>query len=196
MLRIKIKVMKKILFVLPVLVLIAAGCNSSYQAQTTAPAPVVENTNPSPTPSAEPTATPFPTTANNPAAAQAPSMAPEANQTKPPQATIVLKLGSDASHGQYLTATNGMTLYTSSKDSANVSNCTGACASNWPPYTTPTATLLGGVPGISASVAAIVRADGSKQITYKGLPLYFWASDQKPGDTTGDGIGGFAIAKP
>ena len=34
----------------------------------------------------------------------------------------------------------------------------------------------------------IARVDGSKQLAYKGKPLYTWAKDQKPGDKTGDGV--------
>lgn len=32
----------------------------------------------------------------------------------------------------------------------------------------------------------IVRADGARQVAYKGKPLYFYKGDQKPGDRTGD----------
>ncbi|MEO8186844.1 MAG: hypothetical protein ABI580_05700, partial [Burkholderiaceae bacterium] len=41
------------------------------------------------------------------------------------------------------------------------------------------------------------RDDGAKQWAYKGQPLYQWANDKKPGDKTGDGVGGvWKIAKP
>jgi predicted lipoprotein with Yx(FWY)xxD motif len=33
------------------------------------------------------------------------------------------------------------------------------------------------------------------QVTSAGLPLYYWQGDAKPGDTTGDGVNGFSIAK-
>jgi len=32
-------------------------------------------------------------------------------------------------------------------------------------------------------------------VTYNGHPLYSWTGDYSPGDTTGQGIGGFSIAK-
>src|SRR5581483_2981787 len=35
----------------------------------------------------------------------------------------------------------------------------------------------------------IDRADGSKQVTYNGMPLYYWQGDKAPGDTTGQGVG-------
>jgi len=38
------------------------------------------------------------------------------------------------------------------------------------------------------------RADGSIQVTYVGLPLYYWVKDTKAGDVTGNGVGGFSVA--
>ena len=34
------------------------------------------------------------------------------------------------------------------------------------------------------------RTDGTKMWAFKGMPLYLWIKDTKPGDTTGDGVGG------
>ena len=42
---------------------------------------------------------------------------------------------------------------------------------------------------------AITRDDGSLQVTYKGLPLYFFHSDSKPGDTNGN-YTGWSLVKP
>ena len=36
----------------------------------------------------------------------------------------------------------------------------------------------------------IDRKDGTKIWAYKGWPLYLWIKDTKPGETTGDGVGG------
>jgi hypothetical protein len=41
--------MKKLLFALPIIALLAAGCNSSQQASVKTQAPVTQNTNPTPT---------------------------------------------------------------------------------------------------------------------------------------------------
>lgn len=91
-----------------------------------------------------------------------------------------------------LVGPNGMTLYTFDKDVAGdgQSVCNGACATNWPPLTATSAPA-----GEGYSLAQ--RADGSKQVAYKGKPLYYWIKDGKPGDKTGDGVNNlWRTAKP
>ncbi|MFD2261151.1 hypothetical protein [Chelativorans composti] len=38
--------------------------------------------------------------------------------------------------------------------------------------------------------SVIKRKDGTSQWAYNGKPLYLWAGDKKPGETSGDGVGG------
>ncbi|TXK83834.1 hypothetical protein [Paenibacillus sp. N3.4] len=96
-------------------------------------------------------------------------------------------LGTKADLGTYLTDAKGMTLYYFDKDTKGVSNCAGDCLNKWPlfyadPISAPT--------GVNASdFGTIVRADGSKQTTYKGFPLYYWAADKHRGDTLGQNVG-------
>jgi predicted lipoprotein with Yx(FWY)xxD motif len=98
--------------------------------------------------------------------------------------------------GDFLTAANGYTLYTFSKDSAGVSNCTGDCLTNWPAFTVGAADRLAADDPIKGKLETIKRDDGSLQVTYNGLPLYYFKNDKVPGDTTGDGVGGsWAVAK-
>jgi predicted lipoprotein with Yx(FWY)xxD motif len=93
----------------------------------------------------------------------------------------------DVTKGKYLTDFAGMTLYVFDKDTTpNESSCYGACAKAWPFYTSG-ATAQKQLP---AHIAMIVRTDGSKQFAWDGKPLYYYAGDAKPGDLTGDGIGG------
>lgn len=82
-----------------------------------------------------------------------------------------------------LVGPNGMTLYVFDRDTAGSgkSACNGPCATNWPPLMA-TAAPAGG------EYSVITRDDGTRQLAYKGKPLYFWAKDSKPGDKTGDGI--------
>jgi predicted lipoprotein with Yx(FWY)xxD motif len=97
--------------------------------------------------------------------------------------------------GTVLTGPNGMTLYTFDRDTPGVSNCNGNCAAAWPPLPasgTPTAPA-----GVGGTLTVITRADGSQQVAYNAQPLYFYAEDQQPGQTTGDGVGGvWHVAKP
>jgi len=77
-----------------------------------------------------------------------------------------------------------MTMYTFDKDIANSgkSVCNGPCAALWPP--------VAATGNKSGDFSAVTRDDGSKQLAYKGKPLYLFAKDQKPGDKTGDGVKG------
>jgi predicted lipoprotein with Yx(FWY)xxD motif len=76
-----------------------------------------------------------------------------------------------------------MTLYTFAKDMPGVSNCNDNCAKNWPPLTAAADAKPMG------DWTIITRADGTKQWAYKGMPLYKWIKDGKPGDASGDGMG-------
>jgi LPXTG-motif cell wall-anchored protein len=97
-----------------------------------------------------------------------------------------LSVASNSKLGSILVASNGMTLYHFSKDSAGVSNCTGACAKLWPPLTV-TGTPSAGA-GVTGKLGTIKRSNGSLQVTYNGWPLYYFSGDNKPGDTTGQGF--------
>lgn len=75
----------------------------------------------------------------------------------------------------------GMTLYTFDKDTADSgkSACNGPCAALWPAVA-PADAMVGG------DYSVVTRDEGSKQLAYKGKPLYLFSKDQKPGDMTGD----------
>lgn len=86
----------------------------------------------------------------------------------------------------YATDTKGMTLYTFDKDITSESTCYGKCAETWPPYL-----VSGTVPAtLSAHLGTTKRTDGTMQYTWNNHPLYYYMSDKKVGDTTGDGVGG------
>lgn len=97
-----------------------------------------------------------------------------------------VKVASDAKLGKYLTDDKGMTLYVFKKDSPGKSACAGPCAEAWPIFHGEKVSASGGVK--AEDFGTITRDDGKKQSTYKGLPLYYWVKDTKPGDTTGHGV--------
>jgi predicted lipoprotein with Yx(FWY)xxD motif len=87
----------------------------------------------------------------------------------------------DSGKGRILVDAKGMTLYTFDKDAAGKSACNGPCTQNWPPLMATSGAATG-------DWSMIGRDDGSKQWAYRGKPLYAFAKDTKPGDTTGDGF--------
>jgi predicted lipoprotein with Yx(FWY)xxD motif len=109
-------------------------------------------------------------------------------------ASLTIGTGTAASVGTFLTGPNGHTLYTKSGDSATSSTCTGTCATNWPPLTLAASQRVVGASGVMGTFGMLTRADGSIQVTYVGLPLYYWVKDTKAGDVTGNGVSGFTVA--
>lgn len=90
--------------------------------------------------------------------------------------------------GQVVVDGKGMTLYMYAKDTqgATTSACTGGCLVAWPltvADATPTLT------GVTGAVGSIATADGRKQVTLNGWPLYYYAKDKAPGDVTGQDVG-------
>jgi predicted lipoprotein with Yx(FWY)xxD motif len=85
--------------------------------------------------------------------------------------------------GGMLVDAKGMTVYTYDKNSANsgTSAYTGQCADNWP-------AVSAGDAALSAPYSSITHEDGSKQLAYKGKPLYTFVRDKKAGDKAGDKV--------
>jgi predicted lipoprotein with Yx(FWY)xxD motif len=95
-----------------------------------------------------------------------------------------------ASGGKYLTGASGRALYIWVADSKDMSSCSGACASAWPPLTaTSMPKVTGGAS--AADISLISRSDGAKQVAYKGQPLYYYVGDTGPGTTNGNGSNQF-----
>ncbi|HEY0637100.1 MAG TPA: hypothetical protein VGD67_05600 [Pseudonocardiaceae bacterium] len=98
--------------------------------------------------------------------------------------------------GEVVTDRQGMTLYRFDKDTAepSKSNCEGDCAATWPPVLAGSADVR--VEGVDpALVGTTTRADGSRQVTIGGWPVYRFAKDTVPCDIKGHGVGGtwFAV---
>lgn len=100
--------------------------------------------------------------------------------------------------GTVLAATvNGHTLYGDDADTpgSGVTACYGGCATVWPPLTVPPGTTPTGGPGATGAVGTITRADGTIQVTYRGMPLYFYSGDTQAGTTNGS-YPGWSIQRP
>jgi predicted lipoprotein with Yx(FWY)xxD motif len=92
--------------------------------------------------------------------------------------------------GTFLVDSKGRALYLWDADHGSMSTCSGACAQAWPPLTTSATPKASGA--VKASLlGTTTRADGSREVTYAGHPLYYFAGDTKAGQTTGQGSDGF-----
>jgi predicted lipoprotein with Yx(FWY)xxD motif len=93
------------------------------------------------------------------------------------------------SHGRVLATITGRTLYLSTGDEKNTSHCGGSCLTYWRPLlTTGKPVALGGVH--QSLLKRMTRSDGTRQVTYNFHPLYRYAGDTQPGETSGEGLGG------
>ena len=117
--------------------------------------------------------------------------APSVQPNNPPVVGVFV-----TSLGSVLAVGSGKTLYVHAGDSATASTCLDACAAAWPPLLISAGATIVGPPGASGPFGSITRPDGSVQATYNGMPLYFWTNDVNSGDTTGEGINGFTVARP
>jgi predicted lipoprotein with Yx(FWY)xxD motif len=95
-----------------------------------------------------------------------------------PRATVAVRT---SAYGKVLVDGRGFVLYAFTRDSRRGrSTCSGACARAWPPYLLRGA-VHAGAGTKRASIATIGRADGSRQVTYGGRPLYYYVGDREPG---------------
>jgi predicted lipoprotein with Yx(FWY)xxD motif len=157
----------------------------------------------SPGATADPKATADPSATSDPAAntdpdATAPpgsgstAALPASKVTKTLTGTAVKRMG------EVVENENGFVLYRFDGDSNNPakSNCNGDCAKVWEPALTndgkPT------LKGVAANVVGTVtRADGTKQLTIKGWPVYHYIGDKTPGTWKGQNVSGkWFVIKP
>lgn len=177
-----------------------AACSAGAAASPTPPA----TTNPT---AAPPTATPAPTATATAAPTATATAAPTATTsggggryggghtaTPAPVAGVVIHV-TMTSGGAVLFGPNDHALYTLTTDSTNKSTCSGGCLAAWPPLLVSAGGTVKGGAGVTGKLGSFTRSDGTHQVTYKGLPLYYFASDGK-GTVSGDGLGGFYAATP
>ena len=114
---------------------------------------------------------------------------------KPPpnaeEGTVFVSLGSAAGLGQILVDSEGHTLYAFSSDSGETPTCEGACAKAWPPLLDENGEPQPSNGTGAARLGTVTRADGNRQVTYSGHPLYSFEGDKMPGEANGNGSSAF-----
>jgi len=109
--------------------------------------------------------------------------------TSAPATGATLEAKPVGSIGTVLVAgSNGMTVYQFAKDvkGSGTSACTGGCLTTWPALPAPGSGSPTGGTGVTGTLGTITRADnGTVQVTYNDLPVYFFSGDAAPGDSKG-----------
>jgi len=96
-------------------------------------------------------------------------------------------------HEKVLVNRRGLTLYSLSVEQKGRFICKDqSCLSLWIPLvvhkgTTPTGAL---------HLGTVRRPDGRTQVSYRGLPVYTFAQDSKPGDVKGNGFKDVGVWRP
>jgi predicted lipoprotein with Yx(FWY)xxD motif len=134
------------------------------------------------------------TAASTPSTATQSTAASSTASTSTTSATSTAGEQVSAKHGKLGTilaaGPKKLTVYLYEGDKGSASSCTGACAAAWPPV------MTSGEPhamagAVAANLSTITRPDGTKQVTYNGHPLYFFARDKDSGDAYGQGVKAF-----
>ncbi|MEX2375888.1 MAG: hypothetical protein WD942_09955 [Dehalococcoidia bacterium] len=158
-------------------VLLLAACDSGDEEMAEVETPAA--TAPTEAPTEAMTETPAETT---------PAASPTEAMAEPMDGSTV-SLATEGDLAPYLVDGEGMTLYLFTNDEADVSNCSGDCLVNWPPLLVEEGMEPTAGEGVTGELGVIERTDGGRQVTYNGMPLYYWQGDQAPGDTTGHEVG-------
>jgi predicted lipoprotein with Yx(FWY)xxD motif len=153
---------------------LAAGCGSSSSSS-------IATTTPAQSSATQSTAAPAAASSAYPASSTSAAAAPVLITTKSNKLGTILAVGAKQ-----------RTVYLFEADKPGQSACTGACTQVWPPVTAAEAKSGGGA--MAADLGTIARSDGTKQVTYKGHPLYLFARDGDKSDAYGQGVKGFGAS--
>jgi predicted lipoprotein with Yx(FWY)xxD motif len=88
--------------------------------------------------------------------------------------------------GNILTDGDGRTLYRFTRDTLNSSSaCYNRCATVWPPLLVADGNPVAGEGLDGGLLGVLTRTDGTRQVMYNGMPLYYYQNDAAAGDTKG-----------
>jgi len=110
--------------------------------------------------------------------------------------SLTIATTNDPTLGAYLTGQNGMTLYVYGRDPADLSICSLDCATTWPPVSAALGAKITPPSGVTGAFGTITRSDGTVQVTYADMPLYYFSGDSAAGDTKGAGKDGAWFVAP
>lgn len=105
-----------------------------------------------------------------------------------PSTGVTVQVRSHPEHGDVLVGPEGLTLYMFDSDTqgAGESTCYDGCAEAWPPLTVDGDPTRGD--GVTTDLSTFGRESGDSQVAAGGWPLYYFDSDEEPGDANGQGV--------
>lgn len=174
------KAMRVLFAILAICLLALTGCGGS--GDTEAP------------PAAEETAAEEPAS-EEPATEEPASEEPTEGESEEPTegaaggGTVGTPLGvAETDLGEVVVDAEGMVVYyfTNDEPDSGVSACEGGCLEAWPPVLSDSETPE--AEGVTGELGTIETPDGELQITINGMPIYYFAEDEAPGDTNGQGV--------
>jgi predicted lipoprotein with Yx(FWY)xxD motif len=87
----------------------------------------------------------------------------------------------DSRFGAIVTDGGGRTLYLFTRERSARSRCYGSCAAAWPPLIVH-GPLVAGRGARRGLLGTTRRRDGSRQVTYRGHPLYYYVGERRAGE--------------
>jgi predicted lipoprotein with Yx(FWY)xxD motif len=102
---------------------------------------------------------------------------------------VTVNVTQNGTLGTILTDSAGKVLYRFTRDTINTSSaCYNQCATTWPPLLIDEGTPVAGE-GVNGDLLGVLtRTDGTRQVMYNGMPLYYYNQDANPGDTNGQRV--------
>lgn len=105
----------------------------------------------------------------------------------PPVGDVFLAIDDRGDLGEIIVDGSGRAVYAFTTDPLNNPTCYDACADTWLPLLA-NGNPAGGIGIDTAAASTAPRRDGSKQVTYKGHPLYHYAGDKGDRGARGQGL--------
>ena len=112
--------------------------------------------------------------------------------TAGPAGSVVVRAVAVPGYGRVLASGSGESYYLLSSEVGGRIVCRGACLSIWPPVLVRQGALpVAGGRGVDGRLGVVRRSGGDEQVTYNGYPLYGYAGDRGPRQSSGQAIQSF-----
>ena len=106
----------------------------------------------------------------------------------PPMGAVALTTATKAPFGTYVVDGSGRSVYIleGTRGGSGINRCSGQCLGIWPAQAGVAG--QGVATGLNSGLVQSVSGFGGPQLAYGGWPLYYYARDNAPSDTTGQGV--------